>query len=323
MNELLLLSLGNSELRAYLAIRHLGGHQKAVQATMDSLGTLTGLTRESLRKAIRGLESRGLLTTKRTKRNLGKLSVNSYTLEPCQPDVALKAEPCQAELASTAGIYNYNISNTSTPKYDYQYSHVVDKKYKELKVVNKWQDDGDDIGGVGLFEDEKPAVLKHKLSTDKRDPKTRGRRPQEEWTAADVAVEFSYLLSKKFPYLPGTFQTSPLRGALAKNRKQWGFTAIIELELLRLFIADDRNWRDAEQKPDLLYKRYLKMFTTHLTQAHSNLGLPSPRQLADAGTTYEKADEFVYATDGREFDNSIPGRKRLAKYEEKLKVTNG
>jgi hypothetical protein len=199
------------------------------------------------------------------------------------------------------------------------------KKYKEVHVGSeRWKPKGedtsgdDDIGGVGLFEDEKPAAVKHKLSTDARDPKTRGRRPQENWTAADVAVEFSFQLSRKYPYLPGTFQTSPLRGALAKNRKQYGITPLIELEILRLFLGDSRNHKDAEQKPDLLYKRYLKMFQTHMSEALKNLGMPSMKELADVDLVHEKTEEYVYASDGQAFDNSIPGRYMLQRYEDKL-----
>jgi hypothetical protein len=194
-------------------------------------------------------------------------------------------------------------------------------KFKEVKLVNKWTDD-DDIAGVGLFEGEKPAAIKHRLSVDKRDPKTRGRRPQEEWTAADVSVEFSFLLSRKYPYMPGNFQTSPLRGALAKNRKEYGITPLIELEILRMFMGDERNHKDAETKPDMMYRRYLKMFQTHMGEALKNLGMPSTKELADADVVRDKVEEVVYASDGRAFDNSIPGRKSLQKYEEKLRVNN-
>jgi len=332
--EQLLLSLTNNELRTYLALKHLARPNRAVEATMEEITSIVDLTRESVRKALRGLEERGLVETTRTKRNFGKYSVNKYYL-PSQPVLAWKEPPCQPALASTDGhmidIANSNNqdSYTSTPMYDYKTKQKRTKLKEVVVAGDKWRPKGEDtsgddeLGGFGLFDDEKPAVVKHKLSTDKRDPKTRGRRPQEEWTAADVAVEFSFQLSRKYPYLPGSFQTSALRGALAKNRKQYGITPLIELEILRLFIGDSRNHSDAEQKPDLLYKRYLKMFQTHLTEAHKNLGMPSPRELANADTVYERTEEFVYASDGRAFDNSIPGRKKLEAYEGKLKVQNG
>ena len=188
--------------------------------------------------------------------------------------------------------------------------------------MEKWKPRGEDtagddeIGGVGLFEDEKPAAVKHKLSTDKRDPKTRGRRPQEEWTPADVAVEFSYQLAKKYPYLPGLLNTGQLRGALAKNRKQFGITAVIELEILRMFMADDSKHRI--DQPQLIYKFFLRMFTTHMDKALANLGMPTRRELSGV-VDDEPVEMYVYASDGRAFDNSMFGRRQLEKYEGKLK----
>jgi len=319
-DEQVLLSLTNSELRTLLALRQLSDVNRYVYAMQQDVGKLTGLTRESIRIALRGLEERGLVETNRTKRNLGKYSTNQYFL-PCQPGSAWQPSPCQADLASTGDSNTISNTDTHTSMYNYIDSHMRKPKFKEVKLVNKWTDD-DDIAGVGLFEGEKPAAIKHRLSVDKRDPKTRGRRPQEEWTAADVSVEFSFLLSRKYPYMPGNFQTSPLRGALAKNRKEYGITPLIELEILRMFMGDERNHKDAETKPDMMYRRYLKMFQTHMGEALKNLGMPSTKELADADVVRDKVEEVVYASDGRAFDNSIPGRKSLQKYEEKLRVNN-
>lgn len=183
---------------------------------------------------------------------------------------------------------------------------------------------GDDsIGGFGLFEDEKPAVQKMSLSTDARDPKTRGRRPQENWTPSDVAAEFAFLLGKKHPYLPGLVQSRELRGALAQNRKKYGITAVIEMEIVRMFLADARMHADAEKNPQYLHRRLLKMFNTHMDEALHNLGMPTRKQLSNVEVDDGERSEYVYASDGREFDNSIVGRKSLTRYEEKLKESNG
>jgi hypothetical protein len=326
--ELVLLTLDANALRTLLALRHLSLEDGSVNASMDDLGILTGYSRPTLSRAVSALKDVGLLEVVRSKRNLGKLSYNKYQLLPCIKSETLSSEPCIKNETSTTGTSS-NDSYTGTSTYMYDLDSQV-KKYREVTVANeKWRPRGEDVagddevGGVGLFEDEKPAVVKHKLSVDKRDPKTRGRRPEHEWTPADVAVEFSYLLTRKYPYLPGTFKTSPLRGALAGNRNKYGFTAIIELELLRMFMGDSRNHHDAEKQPEMLYKRYLKMFfTDDMNKAHVNLGLPSRKELYEDVSVEENA-EFVYASDGREFDNSITGRKALERYEEKLKVTNG
>lgn len=331
-DELLLLSLEPVESRTLLALRHLGRSQRPVETTTEELGILTGYSPASLRRGLRGLEKAGLVQTTRTKKAFGKYAANRYTLiEPSLTDERPEPKPSLTDerstydqvISLTTNILNNQDSNTL---YNYSDNQMKKKGFKELRVVTgKWKPKGedtsgdDDIGGVGLFEDEKPASVKHKLSTDARDPKTRGRRPQEQWTAADVAVEFSFQLARKYPYLPGTFQTSPLRGALARNRKQYGITPLVELEVLRMFLGDKRNHHDAEEKPDLLYKRYLKMFQTHMGEALKNLGMPSMKELANADLVQERVEEYVYASDGREFDNSIPGRRKLQKYEEKLK----
>ncbi|CAB4123896.1 hypothetical protein UFOVP45_52 [uncultured Caudovirales phage] len=333
IDNLALLSLNVAELRTLLAMRHFSDAQGTVEASTDEVANLTGYSPATLRRALRGLESDGFVVTVRTKRNFGKYSYSKYTL--VSPPLKNERWADSPALKNERSTYDSNSSNsnnlnsyTSTNMYNYIDSHMVEKsEYKEVVLAQeRWKPRGEDttgddnIGGFGLFEDEKPAVQKKLLSTDKRDPKTRGRRPQEEWTAADVAVEFSHLLCKKYPYLPGTLQTSPLRGALAANRKKYGYTPLVELELLRLFIGDGRNHSDAETKPDMLYKRYLRMFQTHMDEALKNLGMPSRKELANPELVHEKISEYLYASDGREFDNSIPGRRRLEQYEEKLRV---
>ena len=292
---------------------------------MEELGELTGYSRESLRKGILELQNKDLLVVRRTKRNLGKLSFNEYSLPcqatlasepPCQAELALKdekkAEPCQVELASTADS-NSQITNSHT-------SHRK-LRYKGIPVVNKWKDDGDEILGVGLFGDEKPAAEKAKLSVDKRDPKTRGRRPQEDWTAYDVAAEFRFQLSKLYPYIPALVNTKQLAGALAKYRKDNGTTALVELELLRMFMADPAQHADWQknQMHMYLYKRYLKMFQTHMPLALKNLGMEMTMPTREKPETVERTAKLV-ASDGREFDNTIPGRKALERHEQKLRA---
>jgi DNA-binding MarR family transcriptional regulator len=100
MDELFLLSLTPSELRTYLALRHLADSSGLIKATMVELGEVTGYSRESIRLAVRDLESRGLVQTHRTKRNLGKLYKNEYQL-------------LQVDLASTA-VYTDTTSQLTT-----------------------------------------------------------------------------------------------------------------------------------------------------------------------------------------------------------------
>lgn len=338
--ENILLSLTDSELRTVIALQHLSDRSGLIEATTEHLGEITNYSAATLRRAFRGLEERELLTTTRTKRNLGKYSVNKYQLSPSliperwlEPSLTSErseVEPSLMGERSTAGTSSSNshIANLDIHTRDIGKSR---KGRKEILVGgnSRWYPKGEDttgddsIGGFGLFEDEKPAVQKMSLSTDARDPKTRGRRPQENWTPSDVAAEFAFLLGKKHPYLPGLVQSRELRGALAQNRKKYGITAVIEMEIVRMFLADARMHADAEKNPQYLHRRLLKMFNTHMDEALHNLGMPTRKQLSNVEVDDGERSEYVYASDGREFDNSIVGRKSLTRYEEKLKESNG
>ena len=285
---------------------------------MEDLGTLTSYSRETLRKGILELQTAELLMVRRTKRNLGKLSVNEYSL-PCQAELAWQPEPCQAELASTAGKGNHiAISNSDTTINQTSNRKL---KFKGIKVVNKWKDDGDEIAGFGLFGEEKSAGDKTALSTDKRDPKTRGRRPQEEWSTYDVAAEFKHQLNRLYPYIPALVNTKNLAGAMAKYRKENGTNALVELELLRMFIADPALHADWQknQMHMYLYKRYLKLFQTHMPQALRNLGMEMSMPTKQFDEVKARTAKLL-ASDGREFDNTIPGRMALERHEQKLRA---
>lgn len=341
MTDEKLLSLSPAALRTWLAIRSCLGQKRPVQPSMETLETLTGYKRQRLSTAITELKSEGFLEVKRTKRNLGKLSYNEYSIpgiptdtseaSPGIPESTLTTSPRILESTSTADSNSNNYLTTVLTN-DLT-SQGKKPRYKEIPVVSKWQLRGEDtsgddeIGGFGLLENEQPAAVKHKLSTNKRDPKTRGRRPEDEWTPVDVAVEFSFQLARKYPLLPGLINTKNLSGALAQNRSKYGITAPVELEIMRMFLGDERkhsDWKVGENYK-LLYKRYLRMFTTDMDKALMNLGMPSRRELANVDTVVasEPTSEYVYASDGRAFDNSMPGRKSLERYEEKLRESNG
>jgi hypothetical protein len=132
----------------------------------------------------------------------------------------------------------------------------------------------------------------------------------------DVAAEFSYQVGRKYPLLPGTVSVKQLSGALRKFRTQYGTTPLIELELLRLFLGDERNFKDIGDEAPLLYKKYLASFGTKMNQARENLGLN--KMTAKIETT--QASDKLVASDGRTFQNSLSGRAQLERYEKRLKV---
>jgi hypothetical protein len=177
-------------------------------------------------------------------------------------------------------------------------------------------DDGNDLAGFGLVEPKD--APQQKLS--KRDPKTRGKRPEHEWTPMDVAAEFSFRVGRKYPLLPGTVNVRALSGALSKFRKQYGTTALIELEVLRLFMTDERNFKQIGDEAPNLYKLYLASFGKKMNQARENLGLR--RVSAEVSTETEKSQN-IFSTDGRVFPNSLAGRELLRRHEESLSKKNG
>ena len=152
----------------------------------------------------------------------------------------------------------------------------------------------------------------------KSDPKTRGKRPEHEWTAMDVAAEFSYQVGRKYPLLPGTVNVKQLSGALRKFRTQYGTTPLIELELLRLFMQDERNFKEIGDEAPFLYKRYLSSFGTKMNQARENLGLNKVTAKIETTPT----SGTLKASDGRVFQNTLTGRAQLERYEKKLQKEN-
>ncbi|CAB4123536.1 hypothetical protein UFOVP46_37 [uncultured Caudovirales phage] len=314
---LLLLSLNVTELRVLLALRHLADKNGLIKATMEDIGSLTKYGRESIRLAIRGLESANLLDTHRTKRNLGRLYKNEYQLLPVflasdEKDPIILPEILPENLASTADISNTSntdISIVINTSYLLESSAFEEEKFKEVVLVNNWKDDDDSIGGFGLLDGEVPASQK-KAPVSKRNPKTRYQRPEEEWTAADVASEFSYRLYSKIKGVPAIINTDKLRGALAKWRKDYGTTAIIELEVMGMFFGDARVFDQARKEPHNAHRFFLRMLTTHSQQVTEKY---------EMDTEEPRREQYVFASDGKRFDNSMPGRASLDMYEDSLR----
>ena len=106
-----------------------------------------------------------------------------------------------------------------------------------------------------------------------------------------------------------------LSGALGKFRKQYGTTALIELELLNIFMADGDNFKGIGDEAPFLYKRYLSSFGTKMNLARTNLGLGKVTAKIDT----ETKSATLTASDGRVFQNSLSGRAQLERYEKRLK----
>jgi hypothetical protein len=336
--EKFLTNLTSNEYRVLDIICTLSIKGKCTEA-MDMLAKYAQCSEESVRRAIRGLEQANLLTVERTKRNLGKLYKNVYFLSsPSHKNTEVAIHKNEDEssaihknevgvihknVGSTADISNINnllIENKTTSYFMFGAEHVK-KRTKEIIVGRGWQDDDADLVGFGLFDDELPSAQKG-ATVSKRSSKTRNLRPQEEWTALDVAAEFSHQIYQKLPGIMHAVNTLNMQKIIARNRKQFDLTPIIELEVMRLFFEDSWFRSEAPVKPHYIQGRFLKFFTSHLPTALKNLGLNSDISITETEAISAKQAELVYASDGTAFDNSMPGRKDLEFYEQKLR-TNG
>ena len=282
---------------------------------MEELIKLTGYSRTTLWRAHSGLEAAGLIDTTRTKRNFGFFAKNKYVLQPCSTDETSQDSACFTDGTSTSIVINKETTTTVTTSNNtikaINTSCLLGAAgTEEEKMVNHWNEEDDNIGGFGLLEGETDSAHKVK-KISKRDPKTRHQRPQDEWTAADVASEFSFRIYSKIQGVPGLINTNALRGALSANRTRFGVTSTIEMEVMERFFADDRNLASIRKFPTKAHGIFLRAITENIQQVVTDLGM-------DEATLDETpVESYVYASDGKRFDNSMPGRKALERYEAK------
>lgn len=307
------------QFRLFAILCRFAGPSGLVETTVAQLCIETGKTSDkTIRSALQGLEAASLIETFQTKRANGyqgrkKITVKNYQQESelvknyrTSHDYVTNSHP--SYLATRPLVPN---SHSSKASYKLKESET-EGFTKEIKVpMRKWEDDGDNLAGFGLVEPKDAPQPKIRKS----DPKTRGKRPEHEWTAMDVAAEFSYQVGRKYPLLPGTVSVKQLSGALRKFRTQYGTTPLIELELLRLFMQDERNFKDIGDEAPHLYRKYLASFGTKMNQARENLGLN--KVTAKIETT--QASGTLSASDGRVFQNSLSGRAQLERHEKRLK----
>lgn len=283
---------------------------------------------KTVRRGLKALEEQGLIWRTPTKRNGGLRSTdvihigdsNVHTEGDSSVQAVGDSNVHTTHDYVTNSYFNHPANRPLVPN-----SHISQDsnklKYseetsflKEVKVPMKNYDDDSDLAGFGLVEPKDAPQPKVK----KNDPKTRGKRPEHEWTPMDVAAEFSFQVGRKYPLLPGTVSVKQLSGALARFRKQYGTTALIELELLRLFMADEDNFKTIGDEAPFLYKKFLNSFGAKMNQARENLGLGK----INAKISTKPVSGTITASDGTVFQNSLSGRAQLERYEKRLKEKN-
>ena len=313
--------LTDYQFRLFITICRLAGFKRSVKAPADELAILTGnVNVKTVRRGLKALEDQGLIWRTPTKRNGGLRSTDVIHIGDSNVHTVGDANVHTTHDKVTNSYLSHPANRPLVPN-----SHISQDSYKlkdleetsflkEVKVPMKKYDDGDDLTGFGLVEPKDAPQPKIR----KNDPKTRGRRPEHEWTPMDVAAEFSYQVGRKYPLLPGTVSVKQLSGALSKFRKQYGTTALIELELLRLFMANEDNFKEIGDEAPFLYKRYLSSFGSKMNQARENLGLGK----IHAKISTKPVSGTLTASDGTVFQNSLSGRAQLERYEKRLKEKN-
>jgi len=274
-----------------------------------------------VREAIKALQARGYLDAQRRKGSNGKYTTSRYTLAPGPLQSLWLMTPQRLTSPSTDDYVLKSISHKPlVPNTNKLISYENVEIRKDPLMNKKWREEQErdsEIGGVGKLEDENDVYV---LTANVRQTKTRGRRPIEHWTVYDIAAEFSYLVGKKFPWLPGTMNVNALAGALRKMRSQHQTTALVEMELLKMFMANDSNFKNVGSEAPHLYKIYLAMFRTHMNLARKNLGLNLLGDMTEQ--VVDTTPDVLYASDGRAFDNTIVGRKALERHEARIDNAN-
>lgn len=314
--------LTDKELKVFLTMcRFSDGEQ--VQINQSEIVEYTGYGRTTVYRAIESLFEKNMVSIVRTKRNLGKYYFNNYVIHHVSNHVSLakhgeqnEGQPRFTGETSTAS-HSYSTSNTTESTSNKQielnttYSIVFASENEEKEM--RYQED-DEVQGFGLLEDD---IKKEQPKASKRTSKTRHLRPEEEWTALDVAGEFKKRVMDRIPDAMNVVNTLKLSKILGKNRKDFNLTPLIELEVMDLFLNDWWFKNKAHKEPHYITGRFLKFFTSHLNKALVNLGYQGIEQSKDVLEVTERS-EVIYASDGTEFDNSVPGRVELKEYEEGL-----
>jgi predicted transcriptional regulator len=313
-----LLELEDSALRLFLVLRTKLDRWNEVNASMEDLEELSGLSRSTLNRSLKVLTEKGFVSVDRTKRNFGMLHFNRYKLLRCVTNETSVVEIVKKEVSprvtadtSTDSLNSLNkLITVNKLNTSYLVSSSAAETSKDKKMVNRWSEDDDSAGGFGRFEEEVPVAGK-KIP---KKPHTRHLRPQNEWTGADVAAEFAKRIYEKIPGIPNIVNAMELAILLNKNRKQFGVTAEQEMIILEQFFDDERNINRLKASPFKSHLRFVTAITQNLGKVKDELEYAKPAALDS-----NLPSKYLYASDGLKFDNTIAGRAAMARYETKLK----
>lgn len=320
-----------------VALYNLADFNGIIRITTKELSAFCNVSESTLTRAFRDLESKGFLTTTRSRKGFNRFSENVYAVRPENETPSPLSAATQAKLrgswANVPTVLDTNTSeaigsialkasdgdgvmdnflslrgerSTAGPVANRQSNSDVSHKGKEILRISS--PTGKSPVEISLSNSETPEVVKYpKLSMDPKDFRTRGRRPVETWTTWDVAAEFSDRLQKRYPDRPMLVNKKTLAGALLPMRSKFNSNPKVELLLMKWFFEDRHKVRVAERNPQQIIGVFLNTFKTQLTKALSLADIP-------------EVPQFVYADDGKRFDNSMPGRKARDEYNKKQRT---
>ena len=308
-------NLTDYQFRLLAVLCHLSGSRGSIRLSAGELRVPTGNVHvKTVRRGLKALEEAGFISRVTMKKGGGLqgpslIKIGNRSVHPAGDS---NVHPTPGKVTNSRNSHIANKPLVPNSQSSYKLKDFESKiQLKEIQVpMRKYEDDGDNLAGFGLVEPKDAPQPKIRRS----DPKTRGRRPEHEWTPMDVAAEFSYQVGRKYPLLPGTVNVKTLSGALAKFRKQYETTPLLELELLRIFMADESNFRNIGDEAPFLYKMFLSSFGKKMNQARENLGLGRVNAKIDTEPTSAR----LTASDGRTFQNSLSGRAQLERHEKRL-----
>jgi len=295
------------------------------------LAAYSGVSESSLTRAFRELEEKGFLETIRTRKGFNKFYLNKYkvrldeeqsvlpknelgTSEQVPDDIQeCFSSGIAVDVKLSDGVVTKDVFSSLTPERSTHEQLVQDiagkptnSKDSEILRISSSRK---------ILEESPKSVLNSDapkmsatLSVNPRDFRTRGRRPINEWTSWDVAAEFSDRLQRKLRGYPVVINKKKVEGALRSLRSSSGTTPKVEMMLMKMFFEDKSKWSLAKKEPHKVIGAYLNLFKTDLEGLKRRV-------------EQEHVPSCTYASDGREFDNSIPGRWRRDKYEEKLRLS--
>jgi DNA-binding transcriptional ArsR family regulator len=317
----------NAHFRVAVALYELADASGLVKSSTKDLTVITGVSESTLTRAFRDLEKHGYLITTRTRKGFNKFAFNEYRVllepkdEPVESNWGLIGDS-KANLASlnlsvevTAPEVFVSLTDEQSTAVTGNSKTVVTKDLNQNKEILRISNQSERKRKLKksdtdrIFNASKKNSKGWAFSPDPKDFNTRILRPIASWSHWDVAAEFADRLHARYPDRPALINKTRLAKALLPIRSEYNSTPELELTLIDWFFEDNYKVGLAERNPEKVLGTFLNMFKTNMDKARSAVAYAA---------RYVDVPDWVYASDGKRFDNSMPGRFALKEYEEEL-----